>query len=107
MLYQEISRELPTISIVERVATEVKNLHNARSQRAIVLKNLSSLEEILLDLLKFRGPHRVTVEDNFQLRPVNSVGSGGYPVAMLDYLIAETKNARKQVIALKQSVESC
>lgn len=104
-LYREIGQELPTIPILGRVTTEVKNLHNTFSQRGIILQNLENFEEIFLDLLKFRGPHRATVEDNFQLRPQGAVGSGGYSVTMLDYLIAETKKARKQVINLKQMLK--
>lgn len=48
-------------------------------------------------ILKFRGPHKKVVDDNFKLRNANARGSGGLQKGFLDYLIQETFHAVKRL----------
>lgn len=105
--YRKLAQNLPTISILQRVNTELQNGHKLDGlQRQIVLDNLNSLEKVFIDLLKFRMPHLKTAEENFRLRSKDSVGSGGYSLEMLEYLIQESKTAREVVVSLQETIKA-
>jgi hypothetical protein len=62
--------------------------------------SVRSLTRITATLKKFRAPHLVVARDNFQLRPQDALGSGGYQPTILEYLADETKRAHEAARSL-------
>jgi hypothetical protein len=67
------------------------------SKRAILVKSIEGVIEVLLEMEKFRQPHLRIAEDNMKIRSTGSVGSGGYDSEILGYLLGKTKQARERL----------
>jgi len=52
---------------------------------------------LLNKIRKFRYPHRKVAQDNFKIRPKDSLGSGLYNTDILDILISKTENATRRI----------
>lgn len=53
---------------------------------------LIALREFADQMIRFRGPHLGIAKANMRMRTEGSVGSGGYTVSILEYLIKATKH---------------
>lgn len=56
------------------------------------------LAQFATQIGKFRHPHLGVAKANMQIRPENSVGSGGYDVGVLEMLIKNLNSARGKVL---------
>lgn len=91
LYYRNIDNRLGNQSLVDKFLSEASdNLTEINCAR-------QALDSILLEIIRFRIPHRKTARENFQLRIQNAVGSGGYTEDILDILLVETKTARKRI----------
>ena len=61
--------------------------------------------EMMSAIEKFRAPHLAIAKDNMKLRPAQSVGSGGYDTAILEYLLNQTKECRKELEKMKKRTD--
>ncbi len=62
-----------------------------------VISSIESLQELADQLILFRGPHLSVAKANMRIRSGGSVGSGGYDVSILQYLIKKTKGFKAQL----------
>jgi len=63
-------------------------------ENPIAQNSIKGLVSILLGMEKFRQPHLKIAKENMAIRPTNSVGSGGYDLEILEYLLLKTKTER-------------
>jgi hypothetical protein len=88
-------------SIQQAVYTELNgnpSLNNNNNVRA----SLTALKELTDQIIRFRAPHFGVAKANMKIRPVGSVGSGGYDLFVLQHLISKTKKFKSIVAALEQ-----
>jgi hypothetical protein len=62
--------------------------------------------ELLKKIKKFRYPHRRVAQDNFKIRPADSVGSGSYKPDILDILIAKTELALTRITRSEELIHA-
>ena len=72
-----------------------------RETKKQVKSALASVESLLSEIVKFRAPHQRTATENFQIRPENSVGSGGYSLEILETLMSETRKSGDRIRAYR------
>lgn len=70
----------------------------------VVISSIESLQELADQLIRFRGPHLSVAKANMKIRAQGSVGSGGYDVMILQYLINKTKYFKSQLDLVKQTI---
>lgn len=102
---QVIEQAKHSCSLVDAAYNEVSSLQDASlaTCRQAVLA-LESLQGMLDIVLKFRFPHRKLAQDNVQVRPIGSVGSGGYTIEALDKLTRLTLDAHSRVAGLRRKL---
>ncbi|MAZ67378.1 hypothetical protein CL652_01245 [bacterium] len=69
-----------------------------------VANTIESLKELADQLIRFRGPHLSVAKANMRIRQEGSVGSGGYDVSILQYLIKRTKGFKNQLALVQQAI---
>lgn len=67
--------------------------------------SVNSIIMVLTQMERFRRPHLKIAKDNMAIRPQGSVGSGGYDVTVLEYLLDETTLARERLLNLITSLK--
>lgn len=90
-------------SILERVRTQTSRPIPS-SAIPVVTSSIESLQELADQLIRFRGPHLSVAKANMKIREQGSVGSGGYDVMILQYLINKTKYFKSQLNLVRQVI---
>jgi len=92
------SKQQPLIQRALKVLEKINMDDKGRLE--IIKKSLQSIYDLLSFIEKFRKPHLKIAEDNMRIRPEGSVGSGGYDVAILHFLL-ENITLYKNIISKK------
>lgn len=97
----EVITSSPSIlsQITEQVAS---GLHLSGQERA--LESITSLRQFADQIIKFRAPHLAIAKANMRIRSTDAVGSGGYDVRILEYLISRTKAFKAKLSELEKIV---
>lgn len=90
--------------LVETALQMSSELSISSSERAIAIRSLVELEEILVAIEKFRNQHLRVAKSNMAIRPPGSLGSGGYNAEILELLISRLRDARRRVGQTKSSL---
>ncbi len=83
-----------TIEDACRCAESNKSLSMAKA-------TIDAVHNLLTEIEKFRYPHLTVAKANMGIRVKGSVGSGGYDILILEYLIGQTKVAKQRLEYLK------
>lgn len=76
----------------------------ASSGRRAAITNLHSLLDLADQMIRFRAPHLGVAKANMSIRSNGSVGSGGYDLTILQYLIKRTKEFKTSIAHLEQQL---
>jgi len=90
-------------SILKSVQTQI-NHGIPPLARTATLSSILSLQSLADQLIRFRGPHLSVAKANMRIRSEGSVGSGGYDVSILQYLINRTKNFKTSLAGLEKQL---
>lgn len=88
------------LSIAEDGAYQISLLGHLRDRQVAGENMNTAIDEargVMGQIKRFRMPHRKVAQDNFKLRPGNSVGSGQYTPTVLDTLIDLTDKAMSEM----------
>lgn len=77
-------------SILRAATAELEGQVSA-SARDNSLASLRALKDFADQIIKFRAPHFAVARANMKIRSEGSVGSGGYDLSILEYLIKKTR----------------
>lgn len=84
--------------VLRFVQGDVENVTLSDAQ--IIRQSLTAIEQILVAVEQFRVIHLRIARDNMAIRPLGSVGSGGYDTKLLTQLLEKTTNARGAIATL-------
>lgn len=90
-------------SILTSVTTQVQR-GVTKGLRKTAIVNLRSLQDLADQMIRFRAPHLGVAKANMSIRSNGSVGSGGYDLSILQYLIKRTKEFKAQIANLEQQL---
>jgi monodechloroaminopyrrolnitrin synthase len=90
-------------SILESIRAQTSRLIPPSAIPAVIC-SIDSLQELADQLIRFRGPHLSVAKANMKIRAQGSVGSGGYDVMILQYLINKTKYFKSQLALARQAI---
>jgi hypothetical protein len=99
----EVFMRMPSILKSVRALTEQPV---PASEIRTTLTSIESLQELANQLIRFRGPHLSVAKANMRIRTEGSLGSGGYDVAILHYLIYKTKHFIAELDLVKQKLSN-
>lgn len=92
-------------SIIRASTDQIGKGMMAAEARQTAIDSLQSLQMLVDQLIRFRAPHLGIAKANMRIRNAGSVGSGGYDVAILQYLLRKTKTCKAELARLEQFVQ--
>ena len=92
-----IMRSPSIIKTIEDTCRHLESNENLSAAKATI----DAVHGLLTEIEKFRYPHLSVAKANMGIRVKGSVGSGGYDILILEYLIAQTKAAKQRLERLK------
>ncbi len=99
-----IIKEVP---IITRVFQELESSDlNIESTKKVAIESLTAAHELLLFVEQFRRPHLKIAQDNMALRPAGAVGSGGYDIEILEFLLTHISAAKQKVAEKLKTLKS-
>lgn len=85
-------------SLIHRITKELETVDTRNTTELKIIKSsLVAVYDLLSFVEKFRKPHLKIAEANMALRPSGSVGSGGYDVNILKFLLGHVVEAKKTI----------
>lgn len=92
LVYREIDKMIKGKSLITILVE--KSSTNDNEQELLLV-----FEQIMVSLIKFRRAHFKTAQENFSIRPIEALGSGGYNLNILTMLLDELAFIRKNTIS--------
>ena len=103
-LYREkVNLILSSESMQERVSM-LGEQRLTQADLKMVVGSLRSLQNLAYQMIRFRAPHLGVAKANMKIRPSGSVGSGGYDVAILRYLVDRTRKFQAALAHAEKSL---